>query len=467
MIPIIILLIIIAVLAVVSYYLLRWLFTEMAKKNIVFTLRTEGEIKAIMRGDKCVRYVMAVENYIIDPVDFDIFKGSIEPVVDLENFRKHLIEFARLKLENKKKNGKNNPYYDSNFKDQKLGVIMTTDADGNKWIDEENTKLKKDFEDNVEEANKYPANWFENAFGVVWVGFPPYRVFTYNFRWIKYAQQKGKNDEASMEVGMHPREEVVDSLYFRYPTYGIVVDDAETGAGSFGKGKGQTKKLERIQLSLEFIIETETTNPQKTLFRTAGLSSAGDWLSAISKETRAAVRKWVGQIDYDTLIKEKEEVEKELNRIREEVNGVKNGNRRKIGGLVTQTSAILDYGQRILKISLVNMDLKDKELQKSINEIFNAEQKLRMADKESKRLVVLAEGQQAEAAAPLKGKAEGLKDIAAITGGKEMYVSEQLGQLRGVYAPGQDKVFLNVATGVTGSNPPTPEKKDDQKKGSV
>ena len=265
---------------------------------------------------------------------------------------------------------------------------------------------------------------------------------------------------------MQPRNELVDSLYFRYPVYGIVADDAETGAGSFGKVEGEAKGLERIKLRLELVMETETANPQKTLFRTAGLSSAGDWLSAISKEIRDAVRKWVGQVDYDTLIKDKTGVVIALNRICEEVNGVKNGNRRKIGGLTTQTSAVLDYGQKILKISLVNMDLKDKDLQKSIDAIFNAEQRLRMADKEAKRLITLAKGQQAEAAASLKGKAEGLRDIAAITGGQEMYTAEQLGRIN-VYAPGQDKIFLNVATGVTGNNPPLAPEKNESKKGDV
>ena len=445
----IIVLLVIAVILAVSFYLsLCWLFTEMAKRNIIFTLRTEGEIKAIMRGDRCARYIMAVENHIIDPDDFDIFKGS---------FQAYANELTRTHVKKKTE--------DPGFKEEKLFSVK---ADGSLEASPDGSYFNKKFERRLRAANptsKKNLGWIELLFGVAWVGFPPYRVFSYQFRWIKYAQEKLDSGTPSERVIMQPRNELVDSLYFRYPVYGIVADDAETGAGSFGKVEGEAKGLERIKLRLELVMETETANPQKTLFRTAGLSSAGDWLSAISKEIRDAVRKWVGQVDYDTLIKDKTGVVIALNRICEEVNGVKNGNRRKIGGLTTQTSAVLDYGQKILKISLVNMDLKDKDLQKSIDAIFNAEQRLRMADKEAKRLITLAKGQQAEFAASLKGKAEGLRDIAAITGGQKMYIAEQLGQIY-VYAPGQDKVFLNVATGITGSNP-IPAKKDEQKKGDV
>src|SRR3989338_10811788 len=447
----IIVLLVIAVILAVSFYLsLCWLFTEMAKRNIIFTLRTEGEIKAIMRGDRCARYVMAVENHIIDPDDSDIYKGS---------FQAYANELAKTHAKKKDEDP-------TGFKEKKLSLK----SDGSlKTNSDESYELNKKFKKRLQRANpisKKDQGWIELLFGVVWIGFPPYRVFSYQFRWIKYAQEKLDSGTPSERVIMQPRNELVDSLYFRYPVYGIVADDAETGAGSFGKVEGEAKGLERIKLRLELVMETETANPQKTLFRTAGLSSAGDWLSAISKEIRDAVRKWVGQVDYDTLIKDKTGVVIALNRICEEVNGVKNGNRRKIGGLTTQTSAVLDYGQKILKISLVNMDLKDKELQKSIDAIFNAEQRLRMADKEAKRLITLAKGQQAEAAASLKGKAEGLRDIAAITGGQEMYTAEQLGNIN-VYAPGQDKVFLNVATGVTGNNSPLAPGKNESKKGDV
>jgi len=47
-----------------------------------------------------------------------------------------------------------------------------------------------------------------------------------------------------------------------------------------------------------------------------------------------------------------------------------------------------------------------------------------------------------------------------------MFTAEQLGKIN-VYAPGQDKIFLNVATGVTGDKSPAPEKKDEPKKGGV
>ncbi len=73
------LLLVAAVVALIILRLvIRFLLYVMAKENTLFTLRTEGEIRAIMFGEKCIQYVMAVENHIIDPDDFDIFKGDID-----------------------------------------------------------------------------------------------------------------------------------------------------------------------------------------------------------------------------------------------------------------------------------------------------------------------------------------------------------------------------------------------------
>ncbi len=313
-------------------YLLRFVFYEMAKDNILFTLRTEGEIKAIMEGDRCVRYVMAVQNHMIDPDDFDIFKGSPK------NLRSRIAELIKIRKEKitPPSKGKPNSQYDPSFVEKKL--VEVTDSNREELIrsggeDEIIKDLVKDgegknheyaleqtFRERLLKANpvsEEDRHWVERWFGVVWIGFPPFRVFIYNFRWIKYSQKRALGGVPSMEIAMHARDEDVDSLYFRYPTYDIVIADAETGAGSVGgklkkpkeKGRkgaepppsaetGETEEeqsLERIQLKLELVMETETVNPQKTLFRTAGLSSAGDWLSAISKEIRELVRPWVGE----------------------------------------------------------------------------------------------------------------------------------------------------------------------------
>lgn len=448
-----------AVLAVVSYYIIRWLFTEMAKRNILFTLRTEGEIKAIMRGDKCVRYVMTVENHIIDPIDFDIFKGS---------FRAYANQLAKIHEVKKAE--------DPGFVERKLVEIKGPDGGKSlKKNDDGSYKFNEDFEDKLIQTNPQEKENFsllERWFGIVWVGFPPYRVFTYNFRWIKYAQEKDSNET---KPTMKARQDLVSSLYFRYPVYGVIIDDAETGAGSFGKTEdGSQPKLERIQLKLELTLETETINPQKTLFRTAGLSSAGDWLSAISKEARDAIRTWVGSLDYDTFVASgsngaDSKITTGLGEIRDRINNaiIENGVAKDRQNKA-QISAVLDYGQRIVKISLINMDFADSSLQNSMKDIFKAKQDVLKADQERQAMETRAKGERAKAAAPILGKADGLRQIAGIQdGGREMYIAEQLGQLKGVYAPGQDKVFLNVATGVTGSNPPAPEKKDEPKKGDV
>lgn len=365
-------------LTTILYYLLRWLLSEMAKQNVLFTLRTEGEIKAIMKGNICVRYIMRVANHIIDPDDFDIVKYPLEK---LDGYAQ---ELAREAVKLRK---------DPAFVERKLEENPATNTSL--------PKFKKDFEQRLRKANS--ATLFEQLFGVVWVGLPPYRVFTYEFRWIKYGQEKRVPGGApSAIVGMIPRDEEVSSLFWRYTSYGLVVEDAETGAGQFAK---KSQLPERIELRLELVIETVTTNPQKTLFRTAGLSSAGEWLGAVSKLIRDAIRRWVGTVDYDHLVSNETEVNKALEDIRTELNSGQ------ISGGPETVSTIKDYGQEVLRINLVNVSLKNVDLQKSIQAIFQAEQGLRAAKKDADANVQKARGQKALAAALLLGEAQGLDAI--------------------------------------------------------
>ena len=299
----------------------------------------------------------------------------------------------------------------------------------------------------------------ERWLGVTWVGLPPFRVFSYKFRWIKYAQKEAEEGgQPSGEIVMTPRDETVTSLYFRYPVYGIVIDDAETGASTLAKkrakkivetpGSEQEREgpptLERIQLKVDLVIETITRNPQKTLFRTAGLSSAGEWISAVSREIRDRVRPWIGQVNYDFLINQKKKVQEALDKIRDEVNG----------GAV---SSIRNYGQEIVKIALVNIDLKDETLQESINLIFKTEQERRKADLEAERDLKRARGIRALTAAPYHGKADGMERIAAIAGGAgaRMRTAESIGEggIRVLNVGGGQHTLVNLPEKLLGEEP--------------
>jgi hypothetical protein len=397
----------------ILYLALRYLLNEMAKENNLVTFRTDGEIKAIMRGDTCVRYLMKVENHRIDPDGFDIFKGSLTS---------YAAELGRAAEEKRK---------DPGFRERKIKPI------GDKFA------LLPDVKEAIEEANS--TTLFEEIFGVYWVGFVPYRVFIYPFRWLKYGQRKGAEGIPSEQVDVHPREDDVDSLYFRYSQYALKFSKLETGAGvllkeALDKEKGKGKGI-LVQVKGTLVFETVTKNPQKTLFRTAALSSAGDWQQALIKEITDRIRKWLGTTDWDTVIGEKEKVADGLDQIREKINEV----------------AIKDYGQEIVRISMTSIDLEDDSLQQAYQSVLLAEKK-RDAD------IAEADGIEAKSAAPVLGKAKGLKAISQIPGGKEMYMAEQIGNIR-VYAPGRDGLLLGIAEEVTGTTQQT--KKSEISKPSV
>jgi len=394
----------------------------MAKQDNLVTLRTDGEIKAIMRGEECVRYVMEVENHRIDPEGFDIFKGSYEAYA---NFLE--------KAAGKKRSE------DSGFAERKLRA----DDDGKLILDSKgHCQLTDELKKAIDEANS--STVFEELFGVVWVGISPYHVFTYKFRWLKFGQKKATSDGTpSEEVAIHAREEEVDSLFFRYPQYGVVIKDAETGAGTLSAAKtdkGDTV-LPKVKVKATFVFETVTVNPQKTLFRTAALSSAGDWQQALVREINDRGRMWLGSTDWDTLVGKKDQVEKALKGIRDDINGI---DEHDLPLKDAQTSSVRDYGQKIVKITMPNVDLIGEGLQEAYEAVFKAEKK-RDAD------IADAAGKRALAAAPVLGKADGLAAISKLDGGKEMYMAEQLGNIR-VYAPGRDGLLLNIAEEVTGSH---------------
>jgi|GEM_PF-6371616 len=469
------------------YLSLRLLFSELAgskkdpieKRDRLVTFRTDGEYKAIMRGETCVRYVARVENHLLDPQGFDVFKGSFHSYAAklVKARRKKLAEdpsFVERKL---KLDDNGNPL----FADEKGTVIPTNklgqpvNADGQLLKPEPKGfyQLTDELEEAIIQANS--TTLFEELFGVYLVGYSPYQIFKYGFRWIKYGQEKVTDDKPSEKVVMHPRDEKVDSLFSRYPQYGVVLDELEIGAGSLGKvipdeleiGAGSLgeivqkeggTRLTKVQAIIYLVFETETTNPQKTLFRTASLSAAGDWQQAISTRIRDLVRPWLGKLDWDTIVSDKKSINEGLTEIVEQINGLdKDG----LPDPKAKISSVRDYGQMVIKISLVQANLEDRSLQEAYENVFRAEKK-RDAD------IAKAAGDRALAAAPVQGKADGFKLIADVEDGAEMFMSEQLGGLKGVYAPGRDNMFLNVSERAS-SQPPQKsiDKKRDQEKTPV
>lgn len=413
----------------VFYIVLRLLINEMAKDNILVTFRTDGEIKAVMRGEECVRYIVKIENHRIDPWGFDVFQGS------LERYAEFLAKAAKKKED------------DPGFKEIKLKT------NGGR------PQLRDELVEAIKETNS--STLLEELFGVVWVGLPPYRIFTYRFRWMKYGQKKAEKGVPSAEVSAHPRDEKVDSLFFRYPQYAIVLTGLETGAGSLaeklgtpetnkeGAKKEGAKTISQVQVKAVLVFETKTTNPQKTLFRTAALSSAGDWQQALVREISDRARMWIGQATWDTLRQDEEEVKRALAGIAKDINGVDADDL--TDPKTPAISSVRDYGQKIITITMPRVDLEDRTLQEAYENVIKAE-RLRDADKAS------AEGKRALAAAPVQGEADGLKLISEIRGGKEMYIAKQVGNIR-VYAPGSGQNLLLSVSDEPAETPPEADKK--------
>lgn len=477
------------------YYLLRWVFSEMADANTLVTKRTEGECKAVLKGESCVSWIIDVDNHLIDPYDFYIFKGSLD---DVQAYADRLLEVHRDKQKKtliKEGVEAANPNYNAAFVEKKL----KTDTKGNPVVRQKKIKNKdgsvKETFDHAELDPKFlkalrkinEPSWFERLFGVVWVGFPPYKVLGYRFRWLKHGQENAKDGKPSGTVGMWPKDEEVDSLYWRYTQYGIVINDAWTGgtvesekktpppnSGRSGSDNAQDtlpqKTPERILLLLWFVMETVTRNPQKTLFRTAGLSSAGDWLNAMSRDVRNEIRSWLGEEKtYDYLIQKKGKVERELAEIVSKINGVEkidNVERRMLTQVFTEksseggaeidnrewhpvnVSAVLDYGQEIISLRLVKVDFADDELKKSVVAISTSEQLRRKAEKDLQVAVLQAQATQAKEAAPGLALAQALKaQVEAL--GKDGVVkirqAEAVGNIKGTYAPGKGSgLLLNI-----------------------
>lgn len=428
----------------ILYLSLRNMFAQMAEENLLVTYRTDGELKAVMRGETYIRSIAQMDNHRIDPQGGDIFKGSFE------SYAAFLVKARRKKIAE-----------DPGFIERKLelgdnGNPLFVGLDGkNIPTDEEgypidgkgariekargNYKLTKELEEAIDKANS--SSLFEELFGVVWVGFPPYKIFNYNFRWIKYGQMKSEEDKTS-KVQMHLREGLVHSVFHRYPQYGLVMDDLETQAGEkLAKiTEGDISESSKVQVHLELVFETETVNLKKTLFRAAGLSSAGDWKQALDTLITDKVRPWIGTTNWDELVKNKNVIEEKLANIAKEINGLDPEglpeSEKKLA-----TSSVRDYGQKIVRISMVQINLKDNDLQKAHLDVA-------VARKDLERAKLQAEGKKALAAAEIEGrtvgKAKGYAKIAEVEGGVDMHIAEQIGNIGVLNIGGNAGSLLNI-----------------------
>lgn len=344
---------------VLHYLVLRPLVDEWAREDVYVTYKTQSELKAIMKGDTRIEWIYDLEGKKLD-----------------EHFDVHPLK------------PNEPPVYSTLAPGYKMGLLR-----------------------------QFLRWFFEKYYGVVWVGIEPYHVLVYQFAWIKYDQENGVT-----KYHMVPRDELVDSIFSNYSNYGLPIDDAETGAGSLGQLKDSDNQVQKVPVHVDFTFETETINPDRSLFRATGLSTAGDWILSVAAVLTSHLKAWIGSKTYEQLISvnTSPEQKEELQSILKEVN-----------------DEISTYGQRINKLQFINVDLKDEELKSAARKLFIAEQDRLAAVKIKLQRIELAEAEYAKAERPVAGLAAGLAKIAAIPGGIQAWQAQQLSNSKiTVYAPG-------------------------------
>lgn len=164
--------------------------------------------------------------------------------------------------------------------------------------------INKETGEITDEVDNNPRGWLENKFGIQWIGFPPwYSIYHYRFKWNKWARPAGKPDYEII-----PRDEIVDSVYFRAP-YALELKDLET--------------KDRLGLTAVVVFTVKIVNARIALFLTS------DWLANISAEVTAAIRDFFGQREYNSLIMMQNEIGDKTDpgkKISEFINAVKSLN---------------------------------------------------------------------------------------------------------------------------------------------
>lgn len=134
----------------------------------------------------------------------------------------------------------------------------------------------------TEDEKSLISKFLESYLGLHWIGIWPYcRRYEYRFKWSKWSRK-----EKSSEYELIPRDEVVNSLYFKF-TYPIRMEGLET------KGK--------VPLDVTILINTRITNAERALFKTS------DWLASVTGAVTAVVRDFIGAKELEEISGESHE----------------------------------------------------------------------------------------------------------------------------------------------------------------
>ena len=125
--------------------------------------------------------------------------------------------------------------------------------------------------------------------GIYWIGIPPFRqILRYPYSWRKWAAPKARagvpvTARETVTYQIVARNELVDSLVFRYP-YPVLVTNA--------KLKGN------IDVRVTLLVTVEIVHPETTLFK---ITPSGTWINLVIAKVEEAVRGWSGSKSVDDL----------------------------------------------------------------------------------------------------------------------------------------------------------------------
>ena len=240
-----------------------------------------------------------------------------------------------------------------------------------------------------------PKRFLEKRFGVRWIGFYPWNtIYHYRFRWNKWAKPVEKTDYEIV-----PRDEMVDSVYFRAP-YALKLVDLETS--------------DRLGITSEVVFTIKMRNIKTALFLTS------DWLANTSAEISAAVRDFFGQRNYNDLIIMQNEINSKSvsGAVSEFVSAIKTLNTSGFGN-----EALPDkFGIEIDDISLLSIEIGEPR-----GELAKATHKKYVADREAEVVKVAAEAEAWKIRMVAEADAKKIELLGETTAGALRKLHEALG----------------------------------------
>jgi regulator of protease activity HflC (stomatin/prohibitin superfamily) len=197
-----------------------------------------------------------------------------------------------------------------------------------------------------------PIGYWGKKLGVCWIGVYPWNtIYHYKFKWNKWSRLPGKT-----EYEIIPRDEIVDSVYFRAP-YALILKDLESS--------------DRLSLTVEVLFTFKMKNVRTALFLT------NDWLANASAEGTAAIRDFFGAREYNGLVTMQNEIKSKgeivAGEVSEFVTAIKTLNDDGFGN----DSLPKKFGPLIDDVSLLSIEIGEPkgELAKATHEKYVAERK--------------------------------------------------------------------------------------------